>query len=182
LTQRIFSQEELILAIKNNQLDVLTRVYKEVYPKVLGYVRQNSGNEDQAKDIFQEAFIVGWEQVKSGTFAPQNTTAFQGFLFQVAKNKWLDWVRSSKFKKEVSLEGFGQNISEEDREVDLELKYKQLKEGFEKLGENCQDLLNRFYFKKENLSELAKTNGWTHQTAKNNKYRCMEKLRKLIQK
>lgn len=181
-TRSIFPQEELIQAIQTNQSDVLAMLYTEVFPKVRGYILQNSGDEDQAKDIFQEAFIVGWEQVKSGDFEPKNASAFQGFLFQVAKNKWLDWLRSSRYKKEISLDGFGQNVAQEEEEEEIEIKYKQLKAAFSELGEGCQDLLNRFYFKKESLTELAQSNSWTAQTAKNNKYRCMEKLRKIIQK
>jgi DNA-directed RNA polymerase specialized sigma24 family protein len=32
------------------------------------------------------------------------------------------------------------------------------------------------------LKEIAKDMGWTEATAKNNKYRCMEKLRSMINK
>lgn len=174
------SQEELIQGIKENQRGVITVLYIEVFPKVKSYILQNSGDEDQAKDIYQEAFLVVWQKVKNGDFLPQNATAMQGFLFQVAKNKWLDWLRSSRFKKESSIDSLPMEVSEEAEMDGQEENLLRLEQGFRKLGESCRDLLKRFYYEKISLQDLAKTFGWTPQTAKNNKYRCMETLRKLI--
>ncbi|MHA7130511.1 RNA polymerase sigma factor [Algoriphagus namhaensis] len=175
------SQDELIQAIAENKREVMTAIYLEVFPKVKNYVIQNSGEEEEAKDIFQEAFVVVWQKVKSGDFIPLNATALQGFLFQIAKNKWLDWLRSSKFKKVSSMGAMVIEVSEEVEE-DQEERLSDLDRAFRELGENCRDLLKSFYFQKMSLTELAQKFGWTAQTAKNNKYRCMETLRKIIKK
>lgn len=62
------SQEELIRGIKENERRVMSSLYIEVFPKVKSYIIQNNGDEDQAKDIFQEAFLVAWQKVKNGDF------------------------------------------------------------------------------------------------------------------
>jgi len=178
----IFSQEELLLALRENKREILVALYQEVYPKVQGYILQNSGDIDQAKDIFQEAFLVVWQQVNTGEFVPRNTTALQGFLFQIAKNKWLDWLRSNKFRKEVYFENATPNIEETDDEDQYELRLGILENALQDLGETCRELLKSFYFQKVSIQDLAEKFGWTSQTAKNNKYRCMETLRKIIKK
>lgn len=174
------SQEELIQGIKENQRDVISALYLEVFPKVKSYILQNNGGEEQAKDIFQEAFLVAWQKVKNGDFLPQNATAMQGFLFQVSKNKWLDWLRSSRFKKESPLSVTSIEAAEPEEEVLQEERLAQLELAFQQLGESCRELLKRFYYEKVSLEHLAESFGWTAQTTKNNKYRCMEKLRKII--
>lgn len=174
------SQEELIQGIKENHKDTIAAFYTEVFPKVKSYILQNSGDEDQAKDIFQEAFMVAWQKVKTGEFHPQNATAMQGFLFQVSKNKWLDWLRSSRFKRESSLDAISMDVADSEEEMLQEERLSILEKAFQKLGESCQELLQQFYYQKVSLEDLAKKFGWTAQTAKNNKYRCMEKLRKII--
>lgn len=174
------SQEQLILGIKENQRRVIEALYLEVFPKVKSYILQNSGDEDQAKDIFQEAFLVAWQKVKNGDFLPQNATAMQGFLFQVSKNKWLDWLRSSKFKMESTMGAIVIDVADSEDGLLQEERLTQLEKAFKQLGENCKELLKRFYYEKVSLENLAEKFGWTVQTAKNNKYRCMEKLRKII--
>ena len=176
------SQEQLIQGIKENQRNVMSALYLDVFPKVRSFILQNSGDEEQAKDIFQEAFLVAWQKVKNGDFQPQNTTAMQGFLFQISKNKWLDWLRSSRFKMESSMGAISIEVADSEDEILLEERLSYLEEAFQQLGESCRELLKRFYFEKESLEELAERFGWTNQTAKNNKYRCMEKLRKLIKR
>ncbi|RYD82846.1 MAG: sigma-70 family RNA polymerase sigma factor [Sphingobacteriales bacterium] len=56
----------------------------------------------------------------------------------------------------------------------------QVAENFKKLGANCRQLLTDFYFKKESLRTIAANFKWTEATAKNNKYRCIEKLKILL--
>jgi RNA polymerase sigma factor (sigma-70 family) len=177
---RTLSQEELINKICENRSEALTEMYKVGFPKVRTYILKNNGDEDQAKDIYQESFIVAWQQVKSGGFKPENTSSLQGFIYQVAKNKWLDWLRSSKYKKVVALGDQNFSFSHEEEIDDHEEKVNRLNTAFKGLGDNCKELLKSFYFEKASIGELAKKFGWTPQTAKNNKYRCMETLRKII--
>ncbi|SMP12843.1 RNA polymerase sigma factor, sigma-70 family [Algoriphagus winogradskyi] len=176
-----YSQEELTKAIINNDNVVLQSIYKLGFPKVQHFILRNSGSEDQAKDIFQDAFISFWTNIRSGKFAPENESALVGYLFQIAKNKWLDHLRSSKTKKTVPLEE--RDITDfPNLEVhDKEAYYLKIEYAFQKIGKDCHELLTRFYFKKESLTQVSRAMGWTAQTAKNNKYRCMQKLKNIIQ-
>ncbi|GAB2474308.1 MAG: RNA polymerase sigma factor [Cytophagales bacterium] len=176
----LLSQEELIRGIKENDRKVMSSLYIDVFPKVKRYILQNNGDEDQAKDIFQEAFLVAWQKVKAEEFLPQNSSAMQGFLFQVSKNKWLDFLRSGRFKKEQTLSGFSIEIAEEKELGESEERTLALDVAFQKLGESCRELLKQFYFENLSLEKVAQSFGWTTQTAKNNKYRCMETLRKIM--
>jgi RNA polymerase sigma factor (sigma-70 family) len=177
------SQEEIIQAICRNDEIVLGQIYEEGFSKVRKFVQANQGNEDEAKDIFQEAFLTLWQNVQKGAFIPTNQTAIQGYLFQVAKNKWLDWVRSARFKRDRKQEdSFFLNQASASEEESLEEKYEQVELAFVELGDDCQELLNSFYFLKKSMEEIATTFGWTPQTVKNNKYRCIEKLRKIVLK
>ncbi|REG83558.1 RNA polymerase sigma factor [Algoriphagus antarcticus] len=178
---KTFSQNEITHAICQNDEVILRQIYEDGFPKVRKFVRANHGNDDEAKDIFQEAFLALWQNVKKGAFIPTNQTAIQGYLFQVAKNKWLDWVRSARFKRDQKHEdSFFLNQSSEPLEESLEDKYELVEQSFGKLGDDCQEILKSFYFLKKNMDEIATKFGWTPQTVKNNKYRCMEKLRKFV--
>jgi RNA polymerase sigma factor (sigma-70 family) len=174
-TFETFSQQKLTDAICQNDENVLKWIYQQNYSKVQQMVLANSGNVDQAKDIYQDAFLAFWTNVKTGKFRPENDTALSGYLYQISKNKWMDTCRSQAFKRTVFQEHFPDQIDEE--EEDQEALLIRIEGAFAKLGENCRDLLTRYYYRKDSLSSLASHFGWTEATTKNNKYRCMERLR-----
>ena len=60
--------------------------------------------EEEAKDIYQEAFIIVWRNVQLEKFTPGNESEVAGYLFNVAKYKWIDHLRSNHFKKIVYIE------------------------------------------------------------------------------
>lgn len=174
-TFETFTQEKLIEAVRQNDEKVLKWIYQKNYPKVQQMVMSNSGTIDQAKDIYQEAFLAFWTNIKTKKFQPENESAISGYIYQISKNKWLDMLRSQAFKKTVYPETFPENIEEEVE--DKEASLVRIEAAFAKMGENCRELLTRFYYQKDNLNKLAAHFGWTEATTKNNKYRCMEKLR-----
>lgn len=170
-----FTQENLTDSICQNDEKVLKWIYQKNFSKVQRMVLANSGNVEQAKDLYQEAFLAFWTNVKTGKFRPENESALSGYLFQISKNKWLDTIRSQAFKRTVFQENFPEQV--EEQEDDRESSFMQIEDAFSRLGENCRELLTRFYYQKESLSSLAVYFGWTEATTKNSKYRCMEKLR-----
>jgi RNA polymerase sigma factor (sigma-70 family) len=176
-----YSQEDLTKAIINNDNVVLQAIYQVAFPKVQHFIVRNNGSEEQAKDIFQDAFIAFWTNIRSRKFSPENESALIGYLFQIAKNKWLDHLRSSKTKRTILLEEPIINGISQEEDTDKEQYFLQIEHALMKIGKECKQLLTGFYYRKESLTQLSEVMGWTVQTAKNNKYRCMQKLKTLIQ-
>jgi RNA polymerase sigma factor (sigma-70 family) len=172
------TQEMLMERICQNDESVIKWIYQKNFMKVQQMVLSNSGNKEQAKDLYQEAFLTFWTSIKTGKFHPENNSALGGYLYQIAKNKWLDTVRSVAFKRTVFPEVLPE-IIEEDQES-KEGYFVQVESAFAELGGKCKELLTRFYYQKESLSALSAHFGWTEASTKNNKYRCMEKLRNSI--
>ncbi len=53
-------------------------------------------------------------------------------------------------------------------------------DAFKLLGNPCKQLLTTFYFEKKSLREIADELQIEENTARNKKYRCMEKLREMV--
>jgi RNA polymerase sigma factor (sigma-70 family) len=166
-------------AIKANDEPALKQLYEENYPKVEKYVLENNGSQDEARDIYQEAFVAVWRNVQLDKFQPRSNTALNGYLYQVAKNKWLDHLGSAHHLKVVPL-AESQDYEAEEVPAEDNNFIERVKKELKNLGKNCKDLLTRFYYGAQSLREIAKANKWTEQTARNNKYRCIEKLRNLM--
>ena len=92
---------QFIEAIKVNDIVALKHLYKINYPKVEVLVLKNNGTKEHAKDIFQDAFLALWKNVKQDKFVPQNESSINGYLYTIAKHKWMDYLRSKDYKKTV---------------------------------------------------------------------------------
>lgn len=169
-------------AIKANDEAALKSFYANNYFKIEKYILNNSGTVEHAKDIFQEAFIAVWRNIQLDKFYPENENALAGYLYRIAKNKWLDYLRSGHFKKTVTLTESADEREENELPEEDQKHIAEVKMHFEKLGENCKEVLKRFYYKKESMKIIAAKFDWTEATARNNKYRCLQKLREFLKK
>jgi len=182
------TQAQIIEAIKNNDETVLHSLYVANYRKVELVILKNNGSIEQAKDIFQEAYITVWKNIKKDSFIPKNETAINGYLYTIAKNKWMDYLRSSEYKKKVSLTNLNQindsetNDNKSQNESDFDQKLAIAMKAFKDMGEPCKELLTKFYFEKKSMNEIANELSLDSASTRNKKYRCMKKLRELALK
>ena len=178
--------DQIIEGLKRNDEHILKSLYQTNYFKIEALVLKNNGSKDHAKDIYQEAFIAVWHNVKDEKFIPQNETALQGYLYTISKNKWMDYLRSKQYKKTVAvskLKHFEPSDNGYETKNDDILKENRLEgimEVFKTMGNPCKELLTTFYFEQKSLRDIADELQIEENTARNKKYRCMEKLRELV--
>lgn len=182
-TININNQLQLIDAIKSNDNKILKQLYVNNFRKTEHYILKNSGSQNEAKDIYQEAFISMWNNVKNDSFIPKNDSALQGYLYQIAKNKWLDVLKSKRFKSTQSLTEERILFLKQDETKendDFDKKINTTMSAFKVLGQPCKDLLKTFYFEKKSLRDIASALNIEESSVRNKKYRCMEKLRATV--
>ncbi len=173
----------LLDAIKANKEAALKQFYQEEYPKTERYVREKGGTAEQAKDIFQEAFIAVWRNVQLEKVQLDNGAKLSAYLYQVAKNKWIDYLRSGHYKNTMAVSDLHDGFDTADELPEEQHQYLEaVKIAFKQLSENCKEVLNRFYYKNESVLVIAEAMEWTEATVRNNKYRCMERLRDMLKK
>lgn len=173
---------EIVAAIKENKESVLKDFYVENFAKVRRFILRNGGNHADAEDFFQEAYLIVWKNVKKGEYIPQGGTSINGYLYRIAQNKWRDYLRSSEYRKTIRDDEIKNNPSTEPSvtEANADLRIKLIQDTFSELGERCEELLKYFYYERKSMKWLAQKYNWTEASAKNNKYRCLKKLRELI--
>ncbi|MFK7812261.1 MAG: RNA polymerase sigma factor, partial [Maribacter sp.] len=156
-------------------------VYTTVFPKVRLHILKNNGNEERAKDVYQEAFIACWKNIKADKFSEEGNV--EAYLYTIAKNKWTDYLRSSEYKKTVVDENRLESLKlVDDSKIDESVEdanRNAMQKALKQLGDNCKTLLDLFYFERKSMDEISQTMNLASASARNQKYRCMEKLRKL---
>ncbi len=164
-----------VIGLRRNDPEVLGTLYNAHYPTVRTYVLRNSGTEDDARDVFQEAILVLWLKVKDGQLIPEADPG--GFLYRVAKNKWLDVVRSAAHKHMKVIHDDRLQDPLDGSEETIEERLVRLRGVYEKLDDKCRNVLDQFYFERKDLATIAAAMGVTEESVRTIKYRCMMKLR-----
>ncbi|WP_298902295.1 sigma-70 family RNA polymerase sigma factor [uncultured Psychroserpens sp.] len=178
---------QLIRDIKDNDAVALKSIYAANYFKVEALVLKNNGTKEHAKDIYQEAFLAVWQNIKQDKFTPKNESSVHGYLYTIAKNKWMDFLRSKEYKKTMVSDQIN-NFNAPELDVDTDtnkLKEQQLTnvmQAFKTLGEPCKSLLRQFYFDKKSMKDIAQHLQLDAASTRNKKYRCMQQLRALALK
>ncbi len=174
--------KETVALIKKNDAATLKQLYKTNFAKVKRYVYKNSGDEQQAKDVYQEAFVAMWRNIKDDKFSAESETAINGYLFQIAKYKWLDHVRSARYKNTTFINRELEYDEPEIEENEMQnRKIKIIMKSISNLGERCQLLMKLFYFEQKSFKEIAEIMAMDEASARNAKYRCQEQLKKMTQ-
>jgi RNA polymerase sigma factor (sigma-70 family) len=164
-------------SLRRNDPVVIRSLYAKHFRTVRNYVVQNSGTVIEAEDIFQEAITILWMKVKEGTVHQENTPDPGGYLFRVAKNKWLDVVRSASHKHMKVVHDDRINVLDADSDDDVEERIVRLRGVYAKLDDKCRTVLDQFYFERKDLATIAHTMGVEEESIRTIKYRCMMKLR-----
>jgi len=184
-TYKINSTQHLIDAIKDNNPLALKTLYTTNYYKVEAFILKNNGTKEHAKDIFQDAFLALWKNVKQDKFVPQNESSISGYLYTIAKHKWMDYLRSKNYKKTIassSLINMDSSDDISDKINDDKLNDERLHSvmhAFKVLGMPCKSLLTKFYFEKKSMKDIADELQLDAASTRNKKYRCMQKLREI---
>lgn len=167
----------LIEALSRNDEKAVRALYTRHFPAVEQYVLQNNGARSDAKDLFQEALIVLWTNLKEGRLQPTADTNLGAYLYRICKNKWLDNLRSSAFKNRSNM-----RIEHVDRVEDgiepIEERIEHLQTIYSQLDDRCRKVLDLFYYEKKDLETISMMMGVDVGSIRTIKYRCMMKLRK----
>lgn len=173
----------LIRGIANNERKALDYIYHQSFGQIKQFIVNNNGSEQDAEDIFQEGLLAVWRNIKAGKYENQKNVKLNTYVFQVCKYRWFEHLKSAKVKYNTRLNPEW-DVEEENNLAQLqeeEERASYLRNLFAQLGEKCQQILNLYYYKKLSLAEIAEAMDYTPQSAKNEKYRCMQRLKTMHQ-
>ena len=175
-------QEQLLLeGLAANDKKAVETIYRENYLTIQSFIVKNNGYPEDARDIFQEAMIVLYEKVSSGSF--ELTCQIKTYLYSVCRRLWLKRLQQlQRFNPAVETIEETVPVDEElnnyeKRNADLLL----METALGKIGEPCKSLLEAFYLQKKSMPEIAESFGYTNaDNAKTQKYKCLVRLKKIF--
>lgn len=180
--KKIHEDQKYIDGLLKNNSFIIQAIYDKFVPKVINYIKQNSGSADEAQDVIQETLVTIYNQASQKKL--QLTCPFDAYFFLLCKRKWLNELKKSS-NKEVTINE--EVLSKDDGTHELAFetsvfgeKQALFSEMFNNLGKACKDLLTAT-FKIKSMEEVAKSLGVTYAYARKKKSLCIGKLTELVQ-
>lgn len=164
-----------IEGIRNQDSNVLNEIYKNIQPGIISWIKQNNGNEQDARDVFQDAIIAIYKKCKKDDF--ELTCKFWSFALIICKNLWFARNRNKDRMTYTDV------IDEDEVRLDETMQdqmeaYDQLllyRKHFKQLPDSCRQILSMF-FAKIKMSEIAEKLDMTEAYVKKRKFKCKEAL------
>jgi RNA polymerase sigma-70 factor (ECF subfamily) len=139
----------------------LAGLYEEYYDKLAHYVYVHIGNKEEAEDIAGEVFLKALKSLKS---YKEQGIPMQGWLFRIAHNLTVDYIRKSDKRRTVPMDSV--ILIGEDNPVDAaekNIEFEQVTEAMKQLTTEQREVINLRFFggftSKEVGDILSKSDG-----------------------
>jgi RNA polymerase sigma factor (sigma-70 family) len=186
-----FSDEEIVVGIRCDNSDALKYVYEEYFQSVyLNIVKGDLLNEEDARDIFHEAIMIVYNNIRKEAFVLERS--FAAFLFSICKKLVLKRLRWEYRALNNRGENIDQIPGEDEKPIEIypeiefntteEIKFGLFSKYFILLKEDCRNVLT-LAFSGVSYDEIARLMGYKKGTyAKSKRHRCKGYLVKSIMK
>lgn len=171
----------LLTGLARNDRNAIEVIYSRHFGMVQSLITNNNGSSEDARDIFQEAMIVLYQKSRTPEFELQ--CQLKTYLYSVCRRLWLK--RLNAMQRYVPEMNGAEELVPVENEIEehekKNVEFEMMEKAMVGLGEPCRSLLEAFYVEKKSMNEIAEDFGYTNpENAKNQKYKCLLRLRKLF--
>ncbi len=136
-----YTVTEIIDGLRRRDNRVLRFIYKTYYPAVVKLILENSGTEDDAKDIFQESLIVVFKNIREKADFKLES-GFQTYIYSIARLLWLKHLRKNRNHEKTLKENHPFIEFEEPKPFrEEDIRYALYQRAFIKIPPDCQKIL-----------------------------------------
>jgi RNA polymerase sigma factor (sigma-70 family) len=175
-----YSDDELLNGLVTRDEKILREYYELYYQSIRRFVTANHGNDEDARDLFQDALVVLYQKVRKDHL--ELRCSLGTYLYSVSRYLWLKELGRKKWliRNAVDHEDFIDADSDIDQISEYNERLVLYRSYFEKLTEDCKKVL-RLFIEGHSITEITLMMGYSSiQHTRNRRYRCKASLIKSI--
>lgn len=177
------TNDMIIEKIRSGGQTELGMVYEQYRSEFIQWImKEYHCSSDDSKDIYQLTILIFYDNIKLGKLE-KLVSSVKTYLFAIGKNIAMENYRKTSRYTPIDQEKWLKEylIDEPDKNPYID-KFDKVKQALEKLGQPCQRLIELFYYEKKSMEEIAAMMNYKNaETAKNQKCKCMGRLRKIFE-
>jgi len=154
-------------------------LYQEHAPKLFKYCYFRVHSKEDAEDLAGQVFTKTWDYLAQGN----SIENMRAFLYRSAHNLIVDFYKTSKKDREISIHNFGEDTIDipdtTDIAGDAETKslVQEVTAKLEMLPDAYREIIILRYINELSIAEIAETTGMTENNVSVKLHRAVEKLK-----
>lgn len=175
LSARDFS--ELIALAQAGKQEALADIYEAYFLRVYRFVYYRVSHKETAEDLTEDTFVKAFAGIKN----LQTTAAFEGWLFQIARNLVIDYYR--KKKQLVPLDTIENTLEYDTNVVDiinLQIEQSILIKLLKELNDEQQSVIKMKFMEDLDNSTIAKLLNKSEGSIRVIQHRAIAKLKEIF--
>jgi RNA polymerase sigma-70 factor (ECF subfamily) len=170
-------EESLVRRAQHRDQEAFAQLYEEHFDKIYRYVTFKIGNETEAEDVTQQVFLSA---LKSISLFKWKGIPFSAWLFRIAHNKVVDYLRRKKHTT-VSLD---ESLTSNDNNPQLVIEHKmdieELLWATKQLTKAQREVISLRFAGELPIAQVAKTMGKSQGAVKALQHSAIVALRKTL--
>lgn len=169
-----YSDAELLSGLLTRDEWILKAYYTLYFKSIRRLVLSNTGNEEDARDLFQEVLLVLFQKVRQEHF--KLTCSLGTFLYSISRYLWLKELGRRKWINininPADMEDFGDSDPDIQEISEYNERFRFYRSHFDKLSAACRKVLQLFT-EGHSIAEITLIMGYrSEQHTRNRRYRC----------
>ncbi len=168
-------QEELLINQKINDL------YIKYFHLVKSYILNNSGDLEDAKDVFQEVALVFFKLASKEDHS--SVENIKNYLMGITRNIWLKNLKKKGRIEEVHVESWDAVDTKSEPADDTlfeNSKINLIVKKVEEISDECRRIIESAFYLKLSALQISEQMGYSEKFVKLKKFRCLQFLKKLV--
>ena len=177
---RLLQDKEIVERILNGDVQAFEFIINRYEILITRFIYQMVRDKETAEDLTQEVFILAYNKL----FTYKSDYKFSAWLYKIARNKTIDYIRKERKVKSVNIEDIGPICSKESSPEEI-VEYRELKENIEKFVSTLdiidKQILALRYTKHElTFNDIAHMLNMSSSAAKKRYYKIYDKYEKYV--
>lgn len=168
--------QDIIDRCRQGERQAQTQLYKIYYKSMYNVSLRLIGNETDAEDVMQEAFLNAFRKIDSY----EGKVSFGAWLKKIVINRSLDHLK----KKKIHFEEINDRLNIADEPIWMEMeqeKLENLRDAMKKLPEKYRVIINLFLVEGFGHDEIAEMLQISNSSSRILFFRAKQKLKELLQ-
>ncbi len=183
-----FSDEQLVEKYLAGEELAFQELLNKYLNRIYNFIAQYFGRGQDAEDITQEVFIKVWKAINKF----DSSKKFKPWLFRIARNTIIDWLRKKRISREVKFGDNDEEVGENQFELlpdDKPTPWEQMisldnadmvQKALQALPEKYQTVLRFYYTEELTLVEIAEILDEPVDTIKSRHRRGLARVKELL--
>lgn len=173
--------DELVQRAIAGDTDAFASLFEITLPSVYRYLYGRSGDPTLAEDLAQDAYMRAMRAIRTSFTGA--STEFLAWMIRIARNRFLDHVKSGRVRWEVVVEETPITFASGNPETEAleSVSGEKLRKALDRLTPEQQEIVLLRFFQGLQITEVAAATGRTEGAVKALQFRALRALERVIQ-